>query len=186
MIGELVPRVAAVIEDVRIGFEHAIRQPVVTHELPNILNGVEFWAFRRQRNQRYVLRNDKALRHMPPRLIEDEHRVRAWTDLLRDLSEMQAHRSAVASRHDEPRTLAITRTDRAEDVGGGGPLIVWGRRPRPTPRPAPRNLVLLPDACFVRKPHLYVGCSDPFLLRDLLQAAGKAFLKSSTAPSACA
>ena len=186
MIGELVPRVAAVIEDVRIGFEHAIRQPVVTHELPNILNGVEFWAFRRQRNQRYVLRNDKALRHMPPRLIEDEHRVRARTDLLRDFSEMQAHRSAVASWHDEPRTLAITRTDRAEDVGGGGALIVWGRRPCPTPGPAPRNLVLLTDTCFVRKPHLYGGCIDSFLLRDLLQAAGKAFLKSSTAPSACA
>jgi hypothetical protein len=32
---------------------------------------------------------------------------------------------------------------------------VWGRRPCPTRGPAPRNLVLLPDACFVRKPHLY-------------------------------
>src|SRR4051794_27628386 len=64
---------------------------------------------------------------MPPRLIEDEHRVRARTDLLRDFSEMQAHRSAVASWHDEPRTLAITRTDRAENVGGGGALIVTAR-----------------------------------------------------------
>src|SRR4051794_1598171 len=112
---------------------------------------------------------------MPPRLIEDEYRVRARTDLLRDFSEMQAHRSAVASWHDEPRTLAITRTDRAENVGGGGALIVWGRRPCPTPGPAPRNLVLLTDTCFVRKPHLYGGCIDSFLLRDLLQAAGKAY-----------
>src|SRR4051794_11687890 len=46
----------------------------------------------------------------------------------------------VASWHDEPRTLAITRTDRVEDVGGGGALILWRRRPCPTPRPAPRNL----------------------------------------------
>ena len=48
MIGELVPRVAAVIEDVCIGLEHAVRQPVVTHEVPDILDGVEFWTFRRQ------------------------------------------------------------------------------------------------------------------------------------------
>src|SRR4051812_22325165 len=88
---------------------------------------------------------------------------------------MQAHRSAVASWHDEPRTLAITWTDRAEDVGGGGALIVWGRRPCPTPGPAPRNLVLLTDTGFVRKPHLYGGCIDSFLLRDLLQGAGKAY-----------
>src|SRR4051794_31468913 len=112
---------------------------------------------------------------MPPRLIEDEHRVRARTDLLRDFSEMQAHRSAVASWHDEPRTLAITRTDRAKDVGGGGALIVWGRRPCPTPGPAPRNLVLLTDTGFSANHTSMADASIPFSCAISSRRPGKLF-----------
>src|SRR4051812_7656786 len=51
-------KVARAAEDVRLGFEQAIRQPVLTHEL------------RRRRNQRYVL---------PPRLARRRwRRERSW------------------------------------------------------------------------------------------------------------
>jgi hypothetical protein len=47
-----------------------------------------------------------------------------------------------------------------------------------------RYLVLLPDAGFIREPDFYLAWIDAFLLGNFLQAGGKAFLKSSTAPSA--
>lgn len=45
LIGEAVPGEAAMVEDVVLGFEHAVRQPVVAHELPNIFDRVELGYF---------------------------------------------------------------------------------------------------------------------------------------------
>ena len=39
---ELVPGLAAERDDVVVGLEDAVRELVVTHELPDILDGVEF------------------------------------------------------------------------------------------------------------------------------------------------
>src|SRR6267143_949671 len=41
LVGERVPGVAAVIEDVVIGAEDAVGEPVVAHELPDIFDRVE-------------------------------------------------------------------------------------------------------------------------------------------------
>ena len=49
-IGERIPGVAAVIDDIVVGFEDAVREPVVAHVLPDIFDRVEFRAFRRQRD----------------------------------------------------------------------------------------------------------------------------------------
>ena len=49
LIDELVPRVAAMVDDVVIGFEDAVGEPVVAHELPDVFGGIEFRAFGRQR-----------------------------------------------------------------------------------------------------------------------------------------
>ena len=38
LIDEVVPGEAAVVDDVIVGFEDAVRQPVVTHELPDVLD----------------------------------------------------------------------------------------------------------------------------------------------------
>ena len=43
-----IPGVAAVIDDIVVGFEDAVREPVVAHILPDIFNRVELRAFRRQ------------------------------------------------------------------------------------------------------------------------------------------
>ena len=42
LIDERVPGVAAVVEDIVVGQEHAIGEPVVADELPDVLDGVEF------------------------------------------------------------------------------------------------------------------------------------------------
>jgi len=35
-------------DDIVVGFEDAVREPVVAHVLPDVFNGIEFRAFRRQ------------------------------------------------------------------------------------------------------------------------------------------
>src|SRR5215831_13700178 len=53
-------------------------------------------------------------------------------------------------------------------------------------RPATSGLVLLADACLVGEPDFYRVAVERLGARDFLQAHGKAFLKSSIAPCACA
>ncbi len=69
---EVVPGEAAVVDDVVVGFEDAVRQPVVTHELPDILDRVEFGASRRQRQEGDVWRHDQFGRTVPSGLIKDD------------------------------------------------------------------------------------------------------------------
>ena len=65
LIGEAVPGEAALVEDVVAGFEDAVRQPVVAHELPDVLDRIELGAFGRQRQQGGVAGNDEARRDVP-------------------------------------------------------------------------------------------------------------------------
>ena len=48
LIDELVPGIAAVVDDVVVGCEDAVSEPVVAHELPDVFNPVQFGASRRQ------------------------------------------------------------------------------------------------------------------------------------------
>ena len=61
LIGEAVPGEAAIIEDVVVGFEDAVRQPVISHELPDVFDRIELGAFRRQWQQGDVGRDDRGL-----------------------------------------------------------------------------------------------------------------------------
>ncbi len=174
------------IEDVLVGVEHAVGEPVVAQELPEVLDWIEFRAFGRQCNDRDVWRYDEPVRQMPPGLIDEEYGVRAWRDFGGDFGEVQVHRPGVASRHDESCALALLRADGAEDIGRGRALIVRRRRAGAAFGPASCDLVLLPDARFIGEPDLYCSRIDALLARDRLQARGETFLKSSMAPSACA
>ena len=174
------------VDDVVEGLEDPVREPVFAHELPDVFLRVQLRAFGRQRDQRDVGRDDQATRKMPSGLIDQDSGVRARRDLRGDLGQVKVHRFGVASRHDERRALAVLGTDRAEDIGRGGSLVFRRARARAALGPAARDLVLLADACLVRKPDLYGVGLDAFFASDLRQALGQAFLKSSMAPAACA
>ncbi len=47
LFDEFIPCVAAMVDDVVLEFEHAVGEPVVSHELPDVFGGVEFRAFGR-------------------------------------------------------------------------------------------------------------------------------------------
>ena len=41
LIGELVPSFAAMVDEIVVGFEDAVREPIVAHELPDVFHRVE-------------------------------------------------------------------------------------------------------------------------------------------------
>jgi hypothetical protein len=120
LICEFVPRFAAVIENCVIGAEDAVGDPILAHELPDVLDRIEFRALGRQWDDGDVGRSG-------------------------DFGEMQAHRSGVAARHDKSGALALLVADRAENVGRGGALVLgrwfWGAEGR-APRRTHRRVIL--------------------------------------------
>ena len=117
---------AAVIDQLVVGREHQVGQPVVAHELPDILDRVQFGAFGRKREQGNVGRDLEALRQVPAGLVEDNNGMSAGADFARDLGEMQVHGLGVAGRQDQGSTFTPLRADRAEDIGRGSALVMRG------------------------------------------------------------
>ena len=181
LVDELVPGLAAVAEDVVVGCEDPVRQPVFAHELPDVLDGVELGRLGGQRHHGGVVGHLECLGDVPSGLVEHEDRVRAGCHHGGDLGEVQAHRLRAAARQHEACALALRRTDGSEDVGRGGALVVGGRRPGPAPRPPPSDLVLLADARLVLEPDLYRLAAGPGL--DTRHDFGEVFLKAAAAAS---
>ena len=186
MVDEAVPGVAAVIDDVVVVMEHTIGEPVVAHELPDILHHVQFRAFRRQRQQRDVFRHGEVAGHVPARLIEQQHGVPAGLDHRADLGQVQVHGGGVAAGQNARRTLAVLRADSAEDVGGGVALILWCGGSAAAPCPTTGDAVLLADPGLVGEPDLYRVEADAPFARDACQRGREVFLNVSMAPAAWA
>jgi hypothetical protein len=174
------------VDEIVVGEEDAVRQPIVAQELPDVLDGIQLGAFGWERHERDSGGHDKVARQVPPGLVEEKDRVLARRDLARDFGEVQGHRRGVAAGQDERCALAVMRADGSEDVGGGGALIVRGAGPCPAAGPAPRDLVLLADPSLVGEPEFYSVEGDALLARDLRQAGWEIFLKTSIAPLAWA
>ena len=186
LLDELVPSVAAVVDDIVVGFEDAVGEPVVAHKLPDVFHGVELGGFWRQGDDGDVGRHDEARRHVPTCLIDHEDGVGTRRNGLGDLHEVQVHRLGVAGGQDQSRALALLRADRSEDVGRGGALVTGRAWAGATLGPTAGDLVLLADTSLVCKPDFYVVAVERLRARDCLQARGETFLKSSITPSACA
>ena len=126
LIDKRVPGVAAVIDDVVERFENSVRQPVLSHELPDIFLAVEFGCAWRELQERDVAWNLEGLGAMPAGLIEEENGVRARSDFGCDLIEVKVHSFGVAGRQHEGGAGSAFGADRTEQVGRLGPLIVGG------------------------------------------------------------
>ena len=186
LVDELVPSIAAMVDEIVVGFEDTIRKPVVAHELPDVLDRVELRAFRRQGENGDIGGNDQSRRQVPAGLIDEDDGMSSWCDRLGDFREVQVHRLGVAGRQDQGRALALFWADGTEDIGGGGALVTGRAWARATLRPAAGDLVLLSDTRLVLEPDFYLVAVNLLRARDLVQARGEVFLKSSIAPSAWA
>src|SRR5262245_27108160 len=124
------------VDEIVVGFEDAVREPVVAHKLPDVFDRIELGAFWRQRNDGDICGHDEAGRQVPASLIDQEDGMGSGRDRFSDLCKVRVHRLAVAGRQDQGRALALLGADRAEDVGGSGTLVAraLGRVPRfPSP-----------------------------------------------------
>src|SRR4029453_17414886 len=103
-------------------------------------------------------------------------------DRLCDLLQMQAHALRRAAGQNQAGAYAPRRADRAEDVGRGRPLVLGGRGTGAARRPAPGDLVLLPDAGLIGEPDLYrlAACLG---FPDFCQTGQEVFLKVVAAAS---
>ena len=145
------------IEDIVVGSEDPVRQPIIAQELPDVFDGVQLRAFGRQREERDVERHDELVRQMPAGLIDQHDRVSARRHGGRDLRQVQGHHRGVAPGQYQSRSLTFLGADGAEDVGRSGALIARRRRPRAAQCPAPGDLVLLPDPSLVAEPDAVDG-----------------------------
>jgi hypothetical protein len=109
LVDELVPGIAAVLEDVLVGAEDAIGEPVVADELPDVFDRIEFGRLWRQRHQGNVGRNVEHVGEVPSGLIEQHNGMGSRRHRLGDLGQMQRHRCGVAARQDEAGLLAPDR-----------------------------------------------------------------------------
>ena len=148
-------------DDLVVGFEDTVGEPVLADELPDVFARVEFRRAGRQRQDGDVVRHGQLVGGVPSRLIEYEDGVNAQPHLGCDLVQVPLHGQGVAARQDEGGTDAALWADGAEDVGGLGPLVMGCRRARPPPGPTPCDLVLLPDPGLVLPPDLYGLLSVP-------------------------
>lgn len=122
---------------------------------------------------------------MPACLIDDQDGMSAGIDGGGDLRQMGVHRLGIAPWQDEPDALALLRTDRAEDVGPLGALIMRRARSGSTPCPTARDFVLLADPGFVLEPQLDLYARLE-ALADRVDFGGEVFLNASTANLFCA
>jgi hypothetical protein len=123
LASEFVPGLAAVIEQIVSVEEDPVGQPVVAHELPDVLGRVELGTFGRKGHEREITRHIELAGHVPSRLIEKQDGMASRRDILGDFIQMQLHRFGVALWQDQADRLALFRTDRAEDIGRGGALV---------------------------------------------------------------
>lgn len=69
MIDELVPCLAAIIDEIIVAFKDTAGEPVVADKLPDVLDRVGFGAFRRQGENGDVGRHNEACRQLPASLL---------------------------------------------------------------------------------------------------------------------
>ena len=60
------------INDIAFGAEDAVGQLSVTHELPDVLDGVQLGAFGRERHQRNVRWYDQLVQEIPSGLVDQQ------------------------------------------------------------------------------------------------------------------
>ena len=170
------------VEDVVVGLEDSVGEPVVAQELPDVLGRVELGCLGRERQQGDVVRHHELVGHVPPGPVEHEQGVGGRLDGERDLVEVELHGRGVALGQHQPGALAPGGANGAEDVGRPGALVVRRAGPGAAASPAPGDLVLLADTRLVLPPDLYRGAGRQ-ARPERRQLFGEVFLKASSANS---
>ena len=158
---------------------------VLAQVLPDVLDRIELWRVRRQRDEGNVGGDLQLVGGVPTGLIQKQKGVGADLDLGGDLLQVALHgRSVAAWLHEGGGRCRARdrwrRRCRPTWCAGHGP-----RGPGAAPGPASGELVLLPDPGFVLPLDLYLRAVEE-AIADPRGQLGKFFLKSSMTPSSWA
>ena len=182
--GEPVPGFAGGVDDVVVGLEDTVGEPILAQILPDVLDRVELRRARGQPNRRDVGRHSQLGRRVPAGAVEDENGLRVGSNLGRDLVEIELHHLSVGEGQRQRCALAPSGADRAEEIGVLIALIGGLAGPRSAPRRLPDKAVLLADARFVLEPD-FDRRSFGQVPQMRAQNLGEVFLKAATIRSSC-
>jgi len=154
LMGEAVPGLAASLDDIVVGFEDEVRQPVVAEILPDVFHRIQFRRSGRQGKKRDIVRYAQLASGVPARPIEKENGVSAFGDDLADFDQMQLHGFGIGAGHHKSGGFGLLGTDGTEDIGPVRPLILRRRWAGSPFGPSSGALVFLPDPCLVLPPDL--------------------------------
>ena len=114
---------AAAVEDVVVAFEDAVGEPVVAHELPDVLDRIEFGRSRRERHEGDIAGSFEGGRCMPSGLVEHDEGMGSGLDGEGVLGEVGGVFAPVRRERDADGLEDLAEL--ALDVGaGGGALAV--------------------------------------------------------------
>ena len=152
---ELLPGVAASIEDGVVISEDAVCEVVLAKELPDIFCRVEFWRVGRQGQKRDVAGNIEACGlFVIAGAVHDDDGVSAGGDRAADFHQMYVHRFRIGARQNQACGAGALGADCAEQIRPFVTLISRRLRTRPASRPAPGQAAFLADARFILEPDL--------------------------------
>lgn len=181
---EVSPGFASGVDDGVIALEDAVREPVGAEELPDILDGVQLWSARGQKDQRHVPGDVERARGVPAGAVEQQDSVRVFGDRAGDFVEVELHRCCVGVGHGERRAGSARRTNRPEQPGALITLVGGLARPRSASCPLADDSVLLTDPGLVLEPDLdRLSLGDANQMR--VQRRSEVFLNASIVRASC-
>lgn len=156
---------------------------MATQVVPEVLDGVQLRAVRRQRDRRDVVRHLQIDAAMIARTVPDQHHVYILVDLFAHLTQEAVDHAGIDRRGQQPGGLARRRASGPEDVE----VVVLGlldrRRARAGACPLAGERALLAEAGLVLEPRL-----DTFagvLGLDRLDLRYDVFLNAACASGSC-
>lgn len=108
------------IENALVGGKYHVAEPVVTHELPDSLDLVEFGRMGRQRQHGDGVGDHEVAGDVPARAIEDQRGVRPRINGAADLGDVLVHGRGVATGHHQAGALARLGAGCATTLGAEG------------------------------------------------------------------
>ena len=181
---EPIPGVTGCIDDVVVGVEDAVREPVGADVLPYLLDRVQFRRTGRQEDQRNVLGHAEIAGGVPTGPVEEQHGVASPGDGAGYLLEVKLHGVSVGEGQRQARADAAHRADGAKQIRALVTLIGGLRRPCSAPRPLANAAVLLADARLVLEPDLDGSVAD-YAAEMRRENAGEVFLKAAMVSPSC-
>lgn len=151
---EFSPSLAGCVDDVVVGIEDTVREPVLAHELPDVLDGIQLRRARGQEDRRDVSRHLQLVGRVPSGPVEQEHRVGSALHMAADLVEMLLHGPGVGIGEHQGGSGTPCRADGAEQIGRLVTLICGLSGSGSPACPLPHDAVLLANAGLVLPPDL--------------------------------